>query len=409
MAERNPLWVSDTGGVLSTDDTRIGTASLWVPGSSNVNTRAGFRPAAATVTASPGYVAQQTVADKTVKVNAFQAVIPASRATGSFVCTLDAVKNIDLLTLHPAHPTLQRNDLIVAQVSDKPLDGANGFNVFQVVGSPSATPSDPAVNTTNGAPTNSPDYLVLARVRVTANAPTITTSMIDTFPNGRQWVTAIGGVLPVATATERAGLSPYDGLTIWRQDRQWTEVYSITAGGWLVQGQPLCSTTADLAAITTPYTNQLAFVAADHSIYRYTGSAWVLYRSGDWVSYSASMHGMGNNSGTTTARYTKQGTWVRAEGLFVPNPTADLGLGTPTVDLPYPVSASAAGLSAGTGRFLDGAGVNQVLWPVADPGATQVSLFGMNSSRQYTAPGAAGYSWNNSSKLEWRFEYEASS
>lgn len=275
MADRNPLWVSHAGGVVTIDDARIGISSLWTPGSSNVNSRAGLRPAGSTAAAAPGLVAQQTVADKTVKVNAYQAVIPASRATGSFICTLDAAKNIDLLTLHPAHASLQRNDLIVAQVSDETFDSANGFSTFQVVGTPSGTPTDPVVNTTNGAPTNSPDYIVLARVRVTAGASTITTSMIDLFPNGKQWVTALGGVLPVLNATDRATLTPYDGMAIWRIDRKWVEYYSIAAGGWIVDGPALGSSAADLtSAITTPQTAQRAFVG--DIPYYYDGTAWVV-------------------------------------------------------------------------------------------------------------------------------------
>lgn len=279
MADRNPLWVSHAGGVVTIDDARIGISALWTPGSSNVNARKGLRPGGTTAVTTPGFVAQQTVADKTVKVNAFQAAIPMSRATGSFIVTMDAAKNIDLLTAHPAHATLQRNDLIVAQVSDETVDAANGFSVVQIVGTPNASPSDPTVNITNGAPTNSPDYITLARVRVTANANTITTAMIDDLRP--PWLVAAGGVLPILNATDRGTLTPYDGMAIWRIDRQWIEVYSIAAAGWLVQGVAQCTTTGDLAAITTPLTNQLAMVAADHCVYRYNGSAWAKHLTGN--------------------------------------------------------------------------------------------------------------------------------
>jgi hypothetical protein len=240
-----------------------------------------LRPAGSTAAASPGLVAQQTVADKTVKVNPYQVTIPASRATGSFIGTLDAVKNIDLLTLHPAHASLQRNDLIVAQVSDETFDSANGFSTFQVVGTPSGTPTDPAVNTTNGAPTNSPDYVVLARVRVTAGATTITTSMIDDLRP--PWVVALGGILPVLNTTDRATLFPYDGMPIWRTDRKWIEIYSIAAGGWLVQGVAVGSSLADIqSAVTTPYAGQMATTT--------TGITYI-YVSGNWVDADSTAFG----------------------------------------------------------------------------------------------------------------------
>lgn len=278
MADRNPLWVSHTGGVVTVDDARIGMAALWTPGSSNVNARKGLRPGGTTATASPGLVAAQGTPDKTVKVNAFQATIPFSRGTGSFIVTHDAASNPDLLTAHPAHATLQRNDLIVAQVSDESVDASNGFGVYQIVGTPNASPSDPAVTIANGALTNSPDYIVLARVRVTPLASTITAAMIDDLRP--PWMVALGGVLPILNATDRATLTPYDGMAIWRIDRQWAEVYSIAAGGWLVQGIAQCSTTGDLSAITTPLTNQLAMVAADHCVYRYNGASWAKHLTG---------------------------------------------------------------------------------------------------------------------------------
>lgn len=273
MADRNPLWVSHTGGVVTVDDARIGMAALWTPGSSNVNARKGLRPGGTTAPASPGLVAAQGTPDKTVKVNAFQATIPFSRGTGSFIVTHDAASNPDLLTAHPAHATLQRNDLIVAQASDESVDASNGFGVYQIVGTPNASPVDPAVTIANGALTNSPDYIVLARVRVTALAATITAAMIDDLRP--PWMVALGGVLPILNATDRGTLTPYDGMAIWRIDRKWAEYYSIAAGGWVVDGPALGSSAADLtSAITTPQTAQRAFVG--DIPYYYDGTAWVI-------------------------------------------------------------------------------------------------------------------------------------
>jgi hypothetical protein len=115
-------------------------------------------------------------------------------------------------------------------------------------------------------------------VRVTALAGTITAAMIDDLRP--PWAVGLGGILPVKNATDRGTLFAYDGFPIWRIDRQWVEVYSIAAAGWLVQGIAQCSTTSDLTAVTTPLTNQLAMVAADHCVYRYNGAAWVKHLTG---------------------------------------------------------------------------------------------------------------------------------
>jgi hypothetical protein len=296
VADRNPLWVSHTGGIVTTDDVRIGISSVWTPGSSAVNARKGLRPSGSTATTTPGYVAQSTVADKNVKINPFQASIPASRATGSFICTLDATKTIDMLTAHPAHATLQRNDLIVAQVSDETFDSANGFTVCQIVGTPNASPTDPVVNITNGAPTNSPDYITLARVRVTANASTITTAMIDDLRP--PWMVAAGGVLPVTSAADRATLTPYEGMTSWRADRVWQESYSLAYGGWIVQGMGVTSSNADAtSAITTPYIGQKIY-RSDVRDYRvWDGGAWKHERIVGGIRVTAS--GIITSSGAT--------------------------------------------------------------------------------------------------------------
>jgi hypothetical protein len=319
VADRNPLWVSHTGGVVTIDDARIGISSVWTPGSSNVNARKGLRPGGSTAVASPGLVSAQATPNTTVKVNAFQGTIPASRATGSFIVTHDAANNLDLLTAHPAHASLQRNDLIVAQVSDETFDGSNGFWVGQIVGTPSGTPTDPAVNTTNGAPTNSPDYIILARVRVTAGALTITASMIDDLRP--PWMVALGGVLPVINSTDRATLTPYDGMAIWRIDRQWQENFSIAAGGWLVQGIGTCSSAADAtSAITTPITGQKIYRTDTRSYYRWDGSAWIHERVIGAVRVVAA--GIITSSGATNTeiqvpRLTMSGKRVRANTYYI--------------------------------------------------------------------------------------------
>jgi hypothetical protein len=257
--------VSTAGGILTTEDSRLHIGSLVTPGSTNVKSRIGLRPGGSTAAASPGLVAAQSTPDKTVKINAFQAFMQTARGAGTYLQCLDVATNLDLLTAHPADPSLQRNDLIVAQQNDTTYgDGNNTWSVIQVVGTPSGTPADPTV-------TGSTDYYKLARVRVTAGATTITSGMIDDLRP--PWAVALGGILPVKDATDRATLTPYEGMTIWRIDRSWLEIYSLGLSGWAVQ-DAFGSTLADIQAnVTTPYNGQFATTTAGVT-YLYYGGAW---------------------------------------------------------------------------------------------------------------------------------------
>ena len=89
-----------------------------------------------------------------------------------------------------------------------------------------------------------------------------------------------GGLLPVATHTARNALTGnYDGRPIYRQDRDWIEVYDGTA--WRVQGTVQCASAADrdsVSGITNPVTGQLCRHTDDGLTYRYTGSAWLVHQ-----------------------------------------------------------------------------------------------------------------------------------
>lgn len=142
-------------------------------------------------------------------------------------------------------------------------------------------------------------------------------------------------------------------------------------------------------------------------IERWNGSSWdTVGFSGAWIAWTPTMSGMLNNAGTFIARYRRQGKVVWANFQFVPAATANLGTGTPTVTLPFAAAAAQGGLANGNGRLLDASGNNRPLWPVLNPGGTQISLFGLNSSLVYVSPGTAGYSWGNASQLDATFTYE---
>jgi hypothetical protein len=220
MASRPSMFVqvSSTNGLIDVEDARVGVGALWTPGATAITARSGFRPpfsdaGAVTATGTPnGFV----------HVSPFQLILQSVRAAdgGPYVMTLDATKDINVLST-PANATNPRDDLIIAQQNDTYYaDADSNWDVRQIVGTPAGSPSDPAV-------TGSSDYIVLARVRVGAAATTISPGNITDLRTsghaksltGGLWTVAAGGVLPVASATQQAAVvGNYDGKMLWRQD-----------------------------------------------------------------------------------------------------------------------------------------------------------------------------------------------
>ncbi|MFC9688855.1 hypothetical protein ACFTSF_09965 [Kribbella sp. NPDC056951] len=264
MAERNSWAVSDSpNGVITTEDARLAVSALIQSGTTSVTSRDGIRAGSG----DPGLVAAATpTPDKVVTVQPFQMFMRASRGIGSYVQTLDSVKTLDLLTDNPAHSSDARIDLIIVQQADKFYgDTSNAFAVKQIVGTPSSTPGEPGVP-------GSPDYFLLATVRIPGGATTITPEMItDRRPN---WVVGLGGVVPVKNVEGRNAAAPYDGLTAYRRDRRWLEIHDGAA--WRVPSIPVCSSVAEITAtITDPVIGQMVFSTTDQLIYKWTGSAWL--------------------------------------------------------------------------------------------------------------------------------------
>lgn len=330
MAERTSWAVSAPAGVITVEDARVAFGALAAPSTSAVRAKTGFRPGSGT---SPGLVSASGTPDANVSVAPFQLLMQTSRAAivgGPYIATLDAAKTINVLST-PAHGTLARNDLIVAQQSDMFYgDGSNAFVVRHVVGTPHASPSDPAVS-------GSADYITLARVRVDAAATTITAAKVTDLRPAALWTVALGGVLPVPSQAVRDALTgAYDGFTVWRQDRKWLEVYDGT--GWRVQGTATVTSVADLSAITHPYTGQLASDGAAGVLHRYTGAAWTILKGKPADGHIVTTGGVTLNStsylnlGTLTAPFTKHhastGVLVTMMGsAFVATATAVLTAG----------------------------------------------------------------------------------
>lgn len=264
MAERNSWAVgSDTDRRIDVEDARLAMGALWTPDGTGLQTRPGFRP-------GPGSGGQVTAssptADTAVHVAAFQYVLPASRGSGPYVATLDASETIDVLTDHPADAANPRRDLIIAQQSDRFYgDDSNLFQVRHLVGTASATPSDPAVD-------GSPDYVLLARIAVKAAAAAITSADITDLRPTPLLTVAVGGILPVGATGQRPD-DPWPGMTIYRTDWGWHETWDGTA--WRVVSQ---ITVSSISALTTgvsdPFEGQVAYVRSVDALYVYDGFDW---------------------------------------------------------------------------------------------------------------------------------------
>ena len=267
MAERYSWAVSDTGGLISSEDARIHLGSLLQPGGVLVtDVRSGWLPLGPGTNA-PGQVTANGSPNNSVNIAPFIRVQQSVRGRGPYIMVNDASDSINILST-PAHATNPRNDLIVAQQSDKFYGDADSNMVIRhIVGTPAASPADPVVS-------GSQDYVLLARVRVSANASAITGGMIDDLRPGLL-TTAVGGMLPIASAAERTAITaPYQGMAIYRTDRNWREVY--TGSAWRVLDTVVVGAFADLAThVTNPFHGQLAIVTGDSAIALYNGSAWV--------------------------------------------------------------------------------------------------------------------------------------
>lgn len=263
MVERKSWAVSQAGGEITTLDGRHALGSLLWPGSSAMVKRNGRLPrgtAAFTVTAT------SPTPDGNVHVEPGHLWMMGTRSVAPYIATMDAIKDINILST-PAHGSLTRWDLIVAQQNDTLHSDANNlFEVKQVVGTPSSTPADPAVP-------GSPDYVVVARVVVGAGVTSITGANITQLLTA--YTVPIGAILPINDQTDRDTLTGtrYDGMSIWRRDRDWLEVYDGTA--WRVQDVAICSSTTDRdSAITNPKDGQLAVTTDTGIVWERVSGAW---------------------------------------------------------------------------------------------------------------------------------------
>jgi|SRR4051812_41819030 len=211
MPERHPAWV--TG--INDFEARLSSGALLASAVAGdpldpLRVRSGIRD-------SSGFPGQVALNQNAVLVNAFQAVIqdPARPATGAYLVTLDAAKQIPLTA---ADPSLGRIDLVIAEiVTDDP-----GFSVHMVQGQPAASPQPPTVT--------NPLYLPLAQIHVPAAGGTPTVTDL------RQFTAALSGILPVRGPADRPTRAPGSQF-VYRQDTGVLEVQS-TAGTWVAYRPP---------------------------------------------------------------------------------------------------------------------------------------------------------------------------
>lgn len=175
--------------------------------------RGGVRPYAANTSLK---VQQRATPDRWVTILPGTCWISATSALGGvYQCHNDASYDVQLAT---PHATLARKDLLVARVYDA-IDDTGTQNLFaieSVTGTPAASPAVPAVPG---------QALALAEVTVAANATAITDANIV---DRRARTVALGGVLPVAGATEMP-TTPYPGMKIYRSDLNQEQIWDGTA------------------------------------------------------------------------------------------------------------------------------------------------------------------------------------
>ncbi|MFC6094729.1 hypothetical protein [Saccharothrix lopnurensis] len=404
MVVRKTWAVSQPGGLQTTVDGRHSLGALLWPGSGALVKRAGRFPqnlAAFVVTASA------PTPDGFVHVSPGQLAVMGTRSIAPYLGAVDAVVDVNVLAV-PAHASLTRYDLIVAQQSD-PLhtDGNGDLWIGPIRGTASATPSDPAVTTANGAPTNSPDYVVLARVVVPPTASSAGILQANITQLFTAHTVASGGLLPVENQTERDALTGtrYDGMAVWRRDRDWEEVFD--GAGWRISGTAVCTSTTDRdAVITSPYNGQLAVTTDTGTIWLRHSGAWVsMGRASGEITYTPTVTATGGalvlgTGGSIGGRYVERGKMIDLHIYMNVGTGNDTKSGTLNFGLPPGMTVAAGGVertgvaklyNGPTGRIFHG-----IVYAPAGSATIQVfmpespSLTSLAGLRSASAPGSPG-------------------
>lgn len=174
-------------------------------------------------------------------------------ASGDYLFANDATVQV---TPAASSPTQNRHDIIGFQVKDNLFDSSGLNTVVPAIiqGANSAgTPSDPTLPAS---------FIPVVRAVVNAGvtSPTLQSLIRKT--------TSEGGIMRIADVAERAEITGHDGMPIYREDRDWIEVFD--GAVWRVQGVAVCTSTTDRDnAITNPYSGQLAVTTDTDQLWHY--------------------------------------------------------------------------------------------------------------------------------------------
>lgn len=185
---------------------------------------------------------------------------------GGYPVVVDA--NTDL-TFDNGEAGNSRIDRVVLQIRDNPYDssGSQDGRVVIVKGQ--------AGGAANAIPASS---LLLWEVTVPTGA-TIGGggfTMSSARSDKRTYASALGGLIDVATSTERDLMTPYEGLHVWRRDGKARQVYTGSAWRWM--DTVVCSSSANRDSLIPSgerYTGQVVFRSDKVWTEIYTGTAWV--------------------------------------------------------------------------------------------------------------------------------------
>jgi hypothetical protein len=335
----DPLFINASAGAPSyiANELRQGIAVPTIYGSRNLGGRAGVRPG--------GTQLKVTLVSTTITVDTGVMVVSPGLTTpqGPYWCALPAQETF---TLTAADATNPRKDIVVARVYDDDEDssGLRTFRSEYLVGTPAASPAEPAL------PTGAVKLALIDVPKSGSGSPVVT----DTRP----FMASPGGVMSIADAAERALLTPYDSLAIYRRDRDWVEIYDGAA--WRVQGVGVVSSTSDRdAAITSPYAGQLASDGTNGIVYIYDGAAWKTFGQNGWTTYgsaatvwTAATTNPTIGNGTFSAKYRMLDPQLCMIDVRIKiGSTTTLGSGQYSIGLPFTTAATEDPMILASGAF----------------------------------------------------------
>ena len=216
MTEVNPCGFLQNAGATHTAEQMRNWHGLLVAGKGGATSllpRGGVNPALGNAL----QVTQTGSPSMAVIVKSGHATIPGSEGSKQGVYSVMNDGDVTL-SIAASHATLHRIDLVCFKVEDSAYSGgANTSSLVVVAGTPASSPAAPS------APANS---IILAQVSIVANDTSITTGEIT---DRRQYMSALGGLIPVAGSTERDALTAYEGQGVYRADNDTIEAYSGSA------------------------------------------------------------------------------------------------------------------------------------------------------------------------------------